>query len=311
MAMGIRSFSTWLEDVDGFLAEASPLNALDLAIGRLAGVLGFDAAWYGFSAWDGGRVEIAASRTFNIAGPFFDDWRAMRHDDLMLGQIRRAPDRVATYRRRQLEQTAGLMQMARRYDLDAAAAAMSLRPGQPASLFLSCYRNGGDGRPWEEDEQDFLYGAVTTLDRMVRGRAEAPMDTDAVQLHVTPAGLCIFGRQRLARLGLAAEPLLPAPLRAILGRPGQQEVPAFGLIAEVDGAGAGLVRLVLRRAAPADRLSPREAEIAALLARGLGHKEVARRLGLSPVTIRNQTRRIYDKLGINSRAALVTALGSM
>lgn len=311
MTMGIRSFSAWLEDVDGFLAEASPADALDLAIGRLAGVLGFDSAWYGFSAWDGGRVEIAASRTFNITGPFFDDWRAMRHDDLMLGQIRRAPDRVATYRRRQVEQTVGLMKMAGRYDLDAAAAAMSFRPGQPASLFLSCYRGGGDGRPWGEDEQDFLYGAVTTLDRMIRGRAEVPAHTDGVQLHVTPMGLCIFGWQHLARLGLPVEPLLPASLRPLLGQSGRQDVPALGLVAEVDRAGAGLVRLVLRRAAPADRLSPREAEIAALLARGQGHKEVARQLGLSPVTIRNQTRRIYDKLGINSRAALVTVLGSM
>ncbi|WP_372023504.1 helix-turn-helix transcriptional regulator [Tistrella mobilis] len=311
MTMGIRSFSAWLDDVDGFLAEASPADALDLAIGRLAGVLGFDSAWYGFSAWDGGRVEIAASRTFNITGPFFDDWRAMRHDDLMLGQIRRAPDRVATYRRRQLEQTPGLIRMSGRYDLDAAAGAMSFRPGQPASLFLACYRGGGDGRSWHEDEQDFLYGAVTTLDRVVRGRAEAPNDADSVQLHVTPAGLCIFGWRHLARLGLAAEPWLPTPLREILGHPGRQEVPALGLMAEVDGAGAGLVRLVLRRVAPVDRLSPREAEIAALLARGQGHKEVARQLGLSPVTIRNQTRRIYDKLGINSRAALVTALGSM
>ncbi|WP_269451116.1 hypothetical protein PJ900_15045 [Tistrella mobilis] len=44
MTTGIRSFSAWLEDVDGFLAEASPADALDLAIGRLAGVLGFDSA---------------------------------------------------------------------------------------------------------------------------------------------------------------------------------------------------------------------------------------------------------------------------
>jgi DNA-binding NarL/FixJ family response regulator len=56
-----------------------------------------------------------------------------------------------------------------------------------------------------------------------------------------------------------------------------------------------------------DRLTAREGEVTALLARGLQNREIARTLFLSENTIRKYTETIYRKLGVNSRleAALV------
>ena len=56
-----------------------------------------------------------------------------------------------------------------------------------------------------------------------------------------------------------------------------------------------------------DRLTVREGEVTALLARGLQNREIARTLFLSENTIRKYTETIYRKLGVNSRleAALV------
>jgi two-component system nitrate/nitrite response regulator NarL len=54
-------------------------------------------------------------------------------------------------------------------------------------------------------------------------------------------------------------------------------------------------------------LSPREREVALLVAEGLPNKEVARRLNLSEGTVRIHVHNIYQKTGIGSRAAL-TAL---
>jgi len=56
-------------------------------------------------------------------------------------------------------------------------------------------------------------------------------------------------------------------------------------------------------------LSPREREVAGLFGSGMTTKQVARALGTSPSTVRNQVVRIYEKLGISSKAQLATLAG--
>jgi DNA-binding CsgD family transcriptional regulator len=51
-------------------------------------------------------------------------------------------------------------------------------------------------------------------------------------------------------------------------------------------------------------LSAREREVAHLAACGLGDKEIARRLGISPTTVRTHVEHAYRKLGVNNRVAL-------
>jgi DNA-binding CsgD family transcriptional regulator len=55
-------------------------------------------------------------------------------------------------------------------------------------------------------------------------------------------------------------------------------------------------------------LTPREAEVAALLARGLPNAAVARQLGISPHTARHHTQRVLAKLGVHSRAEAAARL---
>lgn len=55
-------------------------------------------------------------------------------------------------------------------------------------------------------------------------------------------------------------------------------------------------------------LSPREREVARLAATGLGDKEIARCLGISPTTVRTHIDNAYRKLGVNNRVALVRCL---
>ncbi|MEU7019920.1 AAA family ATPase [Streptomyces sp. NPDC046203] len=58
-----------------------------------------------------------------------------------------------------------------------------------------------------------------------------------------------------------------------------------------------------------DLLTPQEAQIAQLAARGLSNKEIGRRLHLSPRTIGAHLYRIFPKLGITSRSQLSDKLG--
>ncbi|CAN5818185.1 hypothetical protein BH24DEI2_BH24DEI2_17980 [soil metagenome] len=48
--------------------------------------------------------------------------------------------------------------------------------------------------------------------------------------------------------------------------------------------------------------TPREGEVLELLARGLSNVDIARELELSPNTVRNHLAKVYDKLGLRTRA---------
>ncbi|WP_162577738.1 MULTISPECIES: helix-turn-helix transcriptional regulator [unclassified Variovorax] len=334
MTCSIRTFSTYLNDVDRLLEEMPPLSALDGCVRRLAKVLGFDSAWYGFLGWEtssaGNGVPSNSSNTgpvmhgtaaLNLPGDFYQTWQAMSHEDLLLDQIRKAPRRVATYLRSQAVQTDGMMAMVDRYGIGSIATATQIRTDHQGSLFLACLRHGGSSvRRWHNGERDFLYASVEVLDRQIRQRADVTAATsgEGVELLVSAAGHCVFGGAGLLALGMDAEgPVrdkLQAAIRTALTRTGRLVADDLGLVitakpAKVDD-GAGLRRVHVRPLSPVSRLSPREAEVAALLTQGLSHKHVARHLGISPATVRNQTSQIYDKLGVHNRATLASVLAS-
>jgi DNA-binding NarL/FixJ family response regulator len=51
-------------------------------------------------------------------------------------------------------------------------------------------------------------------------------------------------------------------------------------------------------------LSPRQAQVAELVAEGLRNQDIAARLGLAENTVRNQMARIFAKLGVTNRTML-------
>lgn len=81
---------------------------------------------------------------------------------------------------------------------------------------------------------------------------------------------------------------------------------------EVDGVRCVLVR---RRAPAAPHevplLSPREREIARMVAQGLPNKTIAAVLEISTWTVGTHLRRMFAKLGVTSRAAMVAKVGEV
>jgi two-component system, NarL family, nitrate/nitrite response regulator NarL len=73
---------------------------------------------------------------------------------------------------------------------------------------------------------------------------------------------------------------------------------------EVDGAHYQLLR-VPEAQVP---LSPRELEIARMVARGYPNKTIASVLDISTWTVASHLRRVFSKLGVSSRAAMVARL---
>ncbi|GGS28436.1 response regulator transcription factor [Streptomyces griseoviridis] len=64
-------------------------------------------------------------------------------------------------------------------------------------------------------------------------------------------------------------------------------------------------RVMARLRSPRPALTGRERDILAQLSRGLGNREIARALFISEATVKTHLRRVYDKLGVDTRAGAV------
>jgi DNA-binding CsgD family transcriptional regulator len=87
------------------------------------------------------------------------------------------------------------------------------------------------------------------------------------------------------------------------GRPSEQLL----FDADVEGRRYLLVRLPAEERKPPP-LSPREMEVARLVAQGLPNKVIACELEISAWTVGTHVRRLFAKLGVTSRAAMVARL---
>ncbi len=84
------------------------------------------------------------------------------------------------------------------------------------------------------------------------------------------------------------------------------------LVAGESPISSAIARHLLRRfrpaaqpASPASPLTPREAEVLQLIAKGLSYQRIAEALGMSPHTVTAHIKQIYRKLAVNSRGEAV------
>jgi DNA-binding NarL/FixJ family response regulator len=95
-------------------------------------------------------------------------------------------------------------------------------------------------------------------------------------------------------LHAGGSPMSPLIARQLVARISHPPAPAAGAAARAP-AGGELV----------DRLSPRESEILALVARGYTYGELAKLLGVSLSTVQTHVKSIYSKLAVHSKTEAV------
>jgi DNA-binding CsgD family transcriptional regulator len=95
------------------------------------------------------------------------------------------------------------------------------------------------------------------------------------------------------------------PIGGLTGEEGEEIV----LDVEISGERWCLTRRLVEPAEDSQPLlSPREQEIARMVAKGYANKNIASILDISSWTVSSHLRRIYAKLGVSSRAAMVACL---
>jgi DNA-binding CsgD family transcriptional regulator len=100
-------------------------------------------------------------------------------------------------------------------------------------------------------------------------------------------------------------------LHALMHEAGQQGTGAIGgdtVLVDVEIGEVRLLALRQGQPSPMSLLSPREQEIARMVAQGYANKTIASVLEISSWTVASHLRRIFIKLQISSRAAMATCL---
>jgi DNA-binding CsgD family transcriptional regulator len=121
--------------------------------------------------------------------------------------------------------------------------------------------------------------------------------------HDSPAAVDVLVRELIAHAKHVAPLARPPDAGVDLSDPSEDVL----LDKEVDGVRCTLARA---RTLPSDalHLSPREREVVRMIAKGYPNKIIASVLDISVWTVSTHLRRIFAKLGVTSRTAMVTKM---
>lgn len=312
----ISELSAFVLDLNAQAQDRDVADLVTWAVARLAEILGYDSAWYGWARVHETGTVIHTSTTFNLPQDYYQFWTEIADQDLLVDQLIDDPNCVATYDRLGNAQTDGMEHLSDTFGIRKMATAMCLRPGRTASFYLSAYRSGHPARPWSKNECEFLQCAVDNIAAAARVAASkdlTSLDGQAASVFLSQKGATIVGLSRLQeRFGhlwtRSDGDTVPRWLAEYVDQPGEHLLMDQELVAKcepfTERDGLRWHKLTLRPLQRFDFLTTREREVARALAEGHSHKEVARLLGVAPSTVRNQTQAIYKKLGIVNRAGL-------
>jgi DNA-binding NarL/FixJ family response regulator len=131
-------------------------------------------------------------------------------------------------------------------------------------------------------------------------------DTAAAVVTVVLAGNIsdseVMEAMRLGAKGVVLKEMAPSLLVQCV-----RKVAAGGVWLEKEAVGRALEKMLQRehsRDEAREVLTPREIEIARMISRGLGNREVGEQLFISEGTVKTHLHTIYEKLGIKSRLQL-------
>jgi DNA-binding CsgD family transcriptional regulator len=308
----IETFSSFIMELHERSLSCNPISLFHWSVEMLADIAAADCCWAGWADLHRGEVDLCASFSRNLPKDFEDFWSEIKHEDLLAHEVMTTKCSAARYDRYGSRQTEGMVALSDRYHIEKMAVVVADQQDNPVSLFMSSYRGGRLARAMDQSETDFIRGALHHV-RYLAQRRVFDGDSKAVSILANANGRILVASPDALRFvrdrwpgwnGLA----LPSDINAAPSLAGRRRLADLGVVIdrrELDNrSGQPLFGITLRPINPCDRLTQRERQIAGEIASGLTYKEIARRLALSPATVRNHTQAILAKLNIHSKATL-------
>lgn len=276
-------------------------------------VVQFDAAWWGWSSFTGGRTMLVNSASYNLPRSFDAAVRAVSHIDPFIRRGRNLPLFSMWLAPSTATVAPEYKAFAKSYNLGAMLNGhCRLESASSFHFFMSLYRMDPSST-FNADEVDDFRIILRHLEQSLSVsfhseiKASAPVGGEAAI--VDADGQIVHATSGFAK-AMANEKLGKRQRNAILGRLPEKTTHWIGrsvtLTAERYTQDLALVRL--SRPGAWDVLSPREKKVAELYLSGMSMRAIAALNRVSPNTIRNQLASIYKKTSTKGKLALSRAL---
>lgn len=284
----------------------------------LADYVPFDAAWTGVATLRPDGPINHNSFLYSLPVQFFTGWKAVRHCDPLCDPSRLIYGKAAMAS--VLDATIDLefRDWAAKYGLAYLLRVCALDNRFGLTTFLSVYRRALD-RPFSEEEKQRMEHVIPHLAAALEiNRSSHLVRLQGETINTTARAICdSYGLLHQVDEGfanlLASEwpewkgGKLPLALIDHLRRSGV--LPYTGDVLRLRFTKvAGLYLVEVRQRSLTDRLSPQEFTAIRYYGEGISYKEVARRMNLSPATVRHYLRCAYKKLGMHDKGQIANAL---
>lgn len=282
-------------------------------IALLKEVVPFDAAWWGWSNFSGGRNRLNNTGLYDLPSSFESAVRAVLHLDPFVQSGRNLAVYGKTVDVEADDLPRDYRQCLRAFDIKSILNGHCRLQGDTQfNFFLSLYKRTGGDRFSDADSRDFrviLKHIEQNLSLSLRAelRSLAPKDGEAA---IVSEGGAIVRATRDFQDRLAQECRTVAHSAKVLSDMSFGQLRWASASVVLEGAlykpGLRLIRLAPSSALA--RLSRHEREVADDLSQGLTMREIAAKRDVSHNTVRNQVASIYRKTGVTNRALFMAKM---
>lgn len=276
-----------------------------------------DGAWWGLVE---ASPNVAVAPCFHVAGSIglSDDFRQsfveICSDDEFAAAVLASPEQVLRWSGPAVEVPSTVRAWAARHRLAHGAAVSSYEPFIGQISFVALYRFEG-GVAFSDDEATLMRLLVEQLVVLWRRSLQdmfsaASAESLAGTLLAKSDGTLVFCgaamASRLITVGWDQQgQRAPAPLLQFGGAGGRVRMGDDWVVISEDGEG---LRAELASTGRVPPLPTRVLRVAALFCDGLTAKQIARKLELSPATVRTYLRDAYHQLGVRNKLELHSAM---
>lgn len=281
--------------------------------------LDFDSAWLGRSTLVDGTPLMHSNALYHLGRNFLSDWEDIKYQDPLVPLVKASPGSAVRMLVTDERMCPEFRRFTEQHNMAQLQCVIAVDPALNLWTHLSLYRNSlvprFSARDAELAELVMPHVAsVLNINRVqhlerVRHRTGSQRLSAAI---CDSAGVMLYADVSFADLVLLEWPewrggRLPAPLLEPLL---SDEKGAFvGADLSLQAEKLGDMHLVqVRPRAAIDVLTPKELSVARLFGEGLTYKAVARKLGLSPATVRHHLRQAYTKLHIQNKGEIAWLL---